>query len=80
MSKPDLSLPLVRPIVHSSCRLRDYLDAMNSHMPPAHRSFIGRLKAAASAPGGGVRGLCVQRGGRLRDAYNEAVHELESFR
>ena len=32
------------------------------------------------AEGRGVRGLCQKKGGRLREAYNEAVIELEKFR
>nr|AIF73519.1 indoleamine 2,3-dioxygenase [Volvox ferrisii] len=125
-------------IEHDLVWLRDYLDAMTSHMPPHHRAFIAQLAAANTGPGN-VRAFVLSysgggsdipapssasdaavstntdgrtgstavvgcstdgrstdgNGGRpvnnegvhgavsrseLRDAYNEAVMELERFR
>ncbi len=101
--------------------LREYLQAMVPHMPPAHRAFLARLSAnnsnirsgsktvhssgsnSSSSSGGGACGSSTAGGaaggtadganvrdfvmsyggcrtGELRDAYDEAVGELERFR
>ncbi|GLI64917.1 hypothetical protein VaNZ11_008311, partial [Volvox africanus] len=67
-------------IQHDQVWLRDYLDTMVLHMPPAHRAFLRRLAAANGGPAN-VRSY-VQRvaTAELRDAYNAAVEELERFR
>ncbi|GIL76253.1 hypothetical protein Vretifemale_5731 [Volvox reticuliferus] len=67
-------------IQHDQVWLRDYLDTMVLHMPPAHRAFLRRLATANSGPTN-VRSY-VQRvaTAELRDAYNAAVEELERFR
>ena len=43
------------------------------------RGCVKRLRDQG-ARGGGGRGMCLTKGGRLREAYNEAVIELEKFR
>lgn len=66
--------PLSPPHAH---RLRDYLDTMQLHMPPTHRTFIAQLAsrgtpvraaAAAGAPAA------------LQEAYNEVVADMQAFR
>eukprot|EP00955_Chlamydomonas_euryale_P111232 366050-Chlamydomonas_euryale.AAC.18 len=56
---------------------------MALHMPPPHRTFVEGLRAvSAASASGGVRGAALRdaRGGQLREAYNDAVNELEKFR
>jgi len=67
-------------IQHPEDWLKSYLADMERHMPPAHRRFLSQLRAAPPGPSGGVRGLCSSSGGELRDAYNDAVTEMEKFR
>ncbi|KAG2498462.1 hypothetical protein HYH03_003716 [Edaphochlamys debaryana] len=64
---------------HDQVWLRDYLDSMVDHMPPPHRAFIRRLAAAQDTPAC-VRTFVTSRGGELREAYNDAVVEMEKFR
>lgn len=62
-------------ILHEKGWLLDYLSTMESHMPPAHRSFINNLRTR----GGSLRSFCLRYRGTT-EAYNEAVHQLSLFR
>ena len=63
-------------ISHKQGWLLDYLTAMEGHMPLVHRYFVRSLRER----GGGLRSYCLDSGSNTREAYNEAVNELEKFR
>lgn len=61
-------------IQHDDGRLKDYLRTMRKYMPPAHRQVIADLEA-----GPNPRDMA-GRSGMVGAAYNQAVHQLETFR
>jgi len=65
-------------VSHADDPLRTYLMEMRDYIPPGHRRFIQEVERASV-----VRAF-VQESARhepqLREAYNECIHWLESFR
>lgn len=65
-------------IEHEVDSMRIYLNEMRDYMPPADRDFVATLEAGPS-----VRRWVIQEKEAhpaLRDAYNEAVSQLQQFR
>lgn len=67
-------------------RLQGYLRDMRLHMPPPHRAFLSQLEQAGVGGDGShcLRAMCAAApagsAGGLKEAYNDAVTELEKFR
>lgn len=61
-------------IRHGETELTSYLDAVRAYMPPAHRSFLARLKGTR------VRSMAERGAPPLKEIYNLCVDRATAFR